>query len=155
VATAYAGDTFFVTPASQPFVLFYFRSVFQFARTSAAAVLYTQAAAGYARCRSVAVRISSSPALVSETVHSVSKVLAGGHQAVAVSMSETFSKVPRGPDAPITETVDLLLAAGGVDLFTVARSCQGSARACQGSPPAAPALSDVIVKLIASVQALY
>jgi hypothetical protein len=85
--------------------------------------------------------------LVSETVHSVSKVLAGGRQALAVSMSDTISKVPDRPDERITEALDLLVAADGPDLFTVRRSCLGS-------PPATPALSDVIGKLIARVQAL-
>jgi hypothetical protein len=142
-ATAYAGNSVAVT---QPPAPVYGQSVFQFARASAVTALYTQAAAGYARCRSVTAPISSSP-LVFETVHSVSKVLARGHQAFAVSMSETISKVPGRPDERITETVDLLVAAEGIDLFIVRR-------ACLGSPPAAPALSDVIAKLIARVQAL-
>jgi hypothetical protein len=142
-ATAYAGDSVTVL---QPPAPVYGQNVFQFARTNAATTLYTQAAAGYARCRSVTVRISSSP-LVFETVHSVSKVLAGGQQAFAVSMSETISKIRGRPDERITETVDLLVAADGVDLFIVRRSCLES-------PPATPALSDLVVKLIARVQAL-
>jgi len=142
--TAYAGDT---VADIQPPVPTYGQSVFQFDRTSAATALYTQAAAGYARCRSVTVRIAGSPEPVSETVHSVSKVLAGRHQAFAVSLSETVSKIPGRPDTRITATVDVLVAAKGADLFTVSRSCQGS-------PPATPALSDVIGELIASVQAL-
>jgi hypothetical protein len=142
--TAYAGDN---VVNIQPPVPDYAQSVYQFARISAATALYTQAAAGYARCRSVTVQVGRSPVLASETVHSVSKVLAGGHQAFAVSMSMTIYKVPGRPHARITATVDLLVAANGVDLFTVSRSCEGS-------PPATPALPDVIGKLIASVQAL-
>ena len=141
--TAYAGDYVAVT---QPPVPTYAQSVFQFARSSAATALYSQASAGYARCRSVTVQISSSP-LVSETVHSVSKVLAGGHQAFAASMSETISKIAGRPGERLNEMVDLVVATDGANLFTVSRTCSGS-------PPATPALSDVIEKLIARVRAL-
>lgn len=141
--TAYAGDYVAVT---QPPLPTYAQSVFQFASGSAATALYSQAFAGYARCRSVTVQISSSP-LVSETVRSVSKVLAGGHQAISASMSQTISKIAGRPGERITEMVDLLVVTDGADLFTVSRTCSGS-------PPATPALSDVIEKLIARVQAL-
>lgn len=141
--TAYAGDDVAVT---QPPVPTYAQFVLQFARTSAAIALYSQAYAGYARCRSVTVQISSSP-LVRETVHSVSKVLAGGHQAFAASMSETISKIAGRPGERLNEMVDLVVATDGADLFTVSRTCSGS-------PPATPALSNVIEKLIARVQAL-
>ena len=142
--TAYAGDVVFVLGLSSG--LNYSQSVFQFARSSAAMALYDQIAAANARCRSVTVRVKSGPYSVSETIRSVSKVMAGGHQALAVRISVTIYQGP-GVNAPITSTDDVLYTADSVDLFVVSRTYAGSL-------PRSPAPAAVIVKLIASVQAL-
>ena len=138
--TAYAGDT--VTVTSGPaFGVTYRQFVLQFARPSAATAVYTQLTARYARCVSLTRRATVNHILVSETIHAVSNVLAGGHQAVAIIVSET-AYLPTGRG--ITKTSDLIVAVDGVDVLTIAR-------VALGSPQAPTALA---VKLIARVQAL-
>lgn len=141
--TAYARDTVAVIsgPAGEAT---YAQDVLQFARPSAATAYYTQLAAGYARCVSVTVRSTVQHTSVSATVHSVSNVLAGGHQAVAIITSLTAYN-PLGMHGSVTNTSDLIVAADGVDVLSVASGHLGSLRL---APTA------LIVKLIARVQAL-
>ncbi len=137
--TAYAGDT--VTVTSGPdFLVTYRQFVIQFARPSAATAVYAQLAARYAGCVSFTHRATVNHTPVSETIHAVSNVLAGGHQAVAIVVSET-AYLPTGHG--VTKTSDLIVAVDGADVLSIARVSLGS--------PQAP--TALIVKLIASVEA--
>ena len=141
--TAYTGEL--VAFTSGPAVaMTYAQFVIQFARPSAAAALYTQLTATYARCVSFTARSTVVNHIqLSETVRSVSRMLAGGHQAVAIIVSET-AYVPGGEGRSVTKPSDLIITADGVDVLSVGRASPGS--------PQAPAA--LLVKLIASVKAL-
>jgi PknH-like extracellular domain len=117
------------------------QSVYQFASTHGASVFYNQLNAKYRSCRSVT-EPDGNGGTLRVTVHSQSKRLVGGHQAVQIVAYFSDSKL-KG----VLVKFDVLWTMAGADIYMIDTTLLNTA-----SPH--PTQSSLTLKLIARVRAL-
>jgi hypothetical protein len=94
--TAYAGDLIDAKSASVSVFETFNQTVYQFASTHAAASFYSQLNAKYRSCRTVT-SSNGKGGFIRRTVNSQSKQHVGGHQAVQLVESVSFSRIAGPP----------------------------------------------------------
>jgi hypothetical protein len=117
------------------------QTIYQFASTHAAASFYGQLNAKYRSCRTVT-SSDGNGGSIRRTVRSQSKQRVGGHQAVRIVESVSFSKIP-GPPLVIY----VLWTIDGTDVYTISTTPLSI-------PLPKPAQASLTLKLIARVSHL-
>jgi PknH-like extracellular domain len=139
--TAYAGDLIDTKSTSVTVFETFSQTVYQFASTHAAASFYSQLNAKYRSCRTVT-SSDGNGGSIRRTVRSQSKQRVGGHQAVRIVESVSFSKIP-GPPLVIY----VLWTIDGTDLYMISTTPLSI-------PSPRPAQASLTLKLIARVSHL-
>jgi PknH-like extracellular domain len=139
--SAYAGDLIDTKSTSVTVFETFNQAVYQFASTHAAASFYRQLNAKYRSCRTVT-SSDGNGGSIRRTVRSQSKQRVGGHQAVRLVESVSFSKVP-GPPLVIY----VLWTIDGTDVYTISTTPLSI-------PSPKPAQASLTLKLIARVSHL-
>jgi hypothetical protein len=139
--TAYAGDLIDTKSTSVTVFETFSQTVYQFASTHAAASFYSQLNAKYRSCRTVT-SSDGKGGSIRRTVRSQSKQRVGGHQAVQLVESVSFSKIP-GPPLVIY----VLWTIDGADIYMISTTPLSI-------PSPKPAQASLTLKLIARVSHL-
>jgi hypothetical protein len=139
--TAYAGDLVDTKSTSVTVFETFSQTVYQFASTHGAASFYSQLNAKYRSCRTVT-SSDGKGGFIRRTVRSQSKQRVGGHQAVQLVESVSFSTIP-GPPLVIY----VLWTIDGTDVYMI------STTPLSTSKPQ-PTQSSLTLKLIARVSHL-
>ena len=139
--TAFASDLIDTKSTSVTVFETFSQTVYQFASTHAAASFYSQLNAKYRSCRTVTVPDGSGGSL-RRTLHSQSKQRVGGHQAVQLVESLSFSKVPG-----LALVTYVLWTIDGTDIYMISTTPLSI-------PSPKPAQASLTLKLIARVSHL-